>query len=91
MLYQARKLALFEDVGANEDRTDSTPGGSTGTAASDTAGSKWGQGAYQAPLGGAAPDQPCQNATYSPAAAFSSAAFSVRSQVKSGSSRPKWP
>ena len=28
---------------------------------------------------------------YSPAAAFNAAALSVRSQVNSGSSRPKWP
>ena len=28
---------------------------------------------------------------YKPAAAFRAAARSVRSQVKSGSSRPKWP
>ena len=33
---------------------------------------------------------PHQN-VYSPAAAFNAAALSVRSQVNSGSSRPKWP
>jgi hypothetical protein len=32
-----------------------------------------------------------QALAYRPAAAFSEAARSVRSQVKSGSSRPKWP
>jgi hypothetical protein len=56
-----------------------------------------GPGHHQAPLGGAASDDPwavtvaAGAAAHRPAAAFSSAAFSVRSQVKSGSSRPKWP
>jgi hypothetical protein len=38
-----------------------------------------------------APQPAGQWVDYKPAAAFSAAALSVRSQVKSGSSRPKWP